>query len=165
MNAIASLVDRNIGRCPRCMHISFLAGGVASIIAVVVALADFSPLLSKCINLIAVGLALLWVSHVIVMSARLVRAVLRGRAGKDRVKIESVSTSRRSFFPLATKALAAATLISVLPRAAHAALQCSKTCPNGSNASQTCPEKYCTCMCDCAIDGDAECHCVGPCSD
>src|SRR6266849_3747835 len=88
-----STLDRNLGRCPRCMKTAFLCAVLSSPLFLVGRLARLDGWMALILS-VPIGLTALWLAHFVTYGARVLRKL---RAEYASTPFESAATSRRDF--------------------------------------------------------------------
>ena len=136
--SFVSLLDRSIGRCPRCMHTAFLAALGAWVLAFAATALGGAAWLTASLLFAAFGLTALWLAHIGTFA---IRATMAGRratgdpAASDTMPASARAPfSRRRFAAEVARAAvfaAAATALSVRATTVLAAnCDCSKCSTN-----------------------------------
>lgn len=87
-------LDAKLGRCPKCMRLSFLAMLAAGILALSMTAMAASSLLIAATEIIAAGAALLWLSHLV---AYALRAVMNPCTLQQKTPTDDAAHPRRQF--------------------------------------------------------------------
>jgi hypothetical protein len=130
-----------LGRCPFCAQKAFFAMVTAWVANTLIVHLIQSPALPIATRLVALGMTLLWASHLLAYAGR----VSANRSDSDAQRL----TSRRSVLPLFAKTVVAATIISTIPRLALAST-CYKKVGSACVQSHT-GSLDPTCTDDCAV--------------
>ena len=118
MKRLATALDRNLGRCPRCMRRSGEAalGAIALALAAIAAFGEGAATLS--LGALALGLTALWFAHITAFARRATRAALSHRDAGLR------SPSRRAAIVGFARGLALAAAVGTFAAPARAQDKC-----------------------------------------
>jgi hypothetical protein len=150
---MSAFIDRNLGRCSRCIRTSFLAaagGWIALLITYQLAL-DRALFV---VGIFVAALTALWVAHLVAYATRRSVRLFRN-ANLGIGTVDAIDQGRRSVFPTFARAFVGMAVVTAIPGLAHAE-SCEVTCKDGTHASKSCDAGH-TCKCYC-ID-HAECNC------
>jgi hypothetical protein len=154
-NKMAIFADAKLGRCSRCIRKSFVAAAAGFLtLALINQIAIASRFLIP-VEIVTLMLSVLWIAHLVAWAKR-AGATQESAAARETQKSDTRLLSRRAALPVFAKSLAAIAIASALPRLANASA-CSKTCPDGTSASNSCDAPTPFCHCSCA--GGANCYC------
>ncbi len=165
MKTLIPILDRNLGRCPRCMRLSFRFAAGALIVTAGCYFAAVGPTATIIAAVAAACLTALWFLHLVTFAARRVElaAPADGRmlAVAGVPSVDPARATRRHALRLFTGGLAAAALLSiVMPR--NAVAQSCTQCPGyryvcittscTTSGVYCCPEghpylNHCDCLC------------------
>src|ERR1700687_3904635 len=144
LTKVRAALDASFGRCPKCMRQSFLAALCAWTSVVALQLFVGESTLTATAIVVALGLAALWVAHLVAYATR---AVATPKVRRDRTAIQASLMSRRETIPAFARALGAIALATALPATtvfADAKCDCSRC----SSDQYCCPTAngYCGCF-------------------
>lgn len=131
------------GVCPKCMRQAFLAAFALGALSLAAVALNAPIAVVACLLALTLGGALLWVTHVVMLSVRLVRQSVSSDDTPD--------LARRAFIPEFARVFGAVALLTAAPGMAAA----QEGCP-------TCAQMNCRCGC-CAIwsqDGRCRSYCL-----
>ena len=160
MNAISTrarrLVDANLGRCPKCMRISFLASLAAWALLVAVNLIDDQSAFTAVATISALAFTVLWIAHLVAYATR---AAMGSDKPNDRSVEPTAVLSRRQIIPIFARALGAVALSTALPATAFAQSRLNKclTCCaehlQKCGGAGACHVNYENCVANCNSSG------------
>lgn len=138
---LTKILDKNIGRCPRCMRMSFLAAFGTAGVAVMDHIMTTDPIIIGLAWMSAFAWAALWIFHLVVFAARSVQAANAPTPSTVRkfvgAPIVPPVLLRRQFFTAFGKAFAFGAIATAL--SSSAALACVQPpVPCSTNSDCTC---------------------------
>lgn len=140
-NWVWTVLDRNLGRCPKCMRQAFLAALFSWIAVAATGVAVDETIVTVALAAVALGLSALWLAHLATYAARV---TARGGAAPAAGKGDGLS--RRELIPVFARTLGGIALATAMPAAAFGEGTCD--CSKCNSDQYCCPTAngYCGCF-------------------
>lgn len=136
MKSLFSLLDRTLGRCPRCVCLAFLAALSASVLAIAFLAVRGSSMVTTMMMAAAIALTALWLAHVAAMALRV--AIAARRNSLPASSTAPASSNRRRFLAEFARAASVAAFGTALMALAGTVLGQGRC-----DCSRCRPDQYC----------------------